>query len=392
VGALNYGGMINHPLLSNGVCPICNKKGIKSDIGDAGRLSFDYRCKSCNPNVIIVVTDIVLQSDMLDELIKKPSVRQAISDEIENWEQRIFELNSSVLSALLDEELSSNFITYSDWHHGNVIGVLKDSQVRSQDELRKIRTEQLEIFDKRVSEKLAFLKDDFLTRRQRSYNQLKHLEIELNDVLDIIIEGRYQLTHKYAKDDEIQFGSHLFKYKQWEFVKKMYNKAARGTIDFSLIPSEKQIYTFSRSQVNAMIDAVAFGQFYEFLNNDDLNKYKNQSNTMANFQGSNFGPGASIIIGNGNSITNRNSFSNVGNIDALKKELKKHNLDDESVEEISMIVKEEVIDSSTNELGPKAKTWFSKMMGKVADGSWKVGIGVATKVLIDALNKYYGIL
>ncbi len=76
----------------------------------------------------------------------------------------------------------------------------------------------------------------------------------------------------------------------------MYDNAARGIIDLRVIPSEKQVYTFSRPQVNAMIDAVAFSQFYEFLSNDDLNKNRNQSNAMANFQNANFGPGASIII------------------------------------------------------------------------------------------------
>ncbi len=138
MGALNYQRMINHPLLSNGVCPICNKKGIRNDIGDAGRLSFDYICTSCNPNVIIVITDVVLQSDMLDELIENPSARHAIRGEVESWEKQIFELNSNVLSALLNPDMFSNFITYSDWYQGNVIGVLKDSQVISQDEFQKL--------------------------------------------------------------------------------------------------------------------------------------------------------------------------------------------------------------------------------------------------------------
>jgi hypothetical protein len=42
-------------------------------------------------------------------------------------------------------------------------------------------------------------------------------------------------------------------------------------------------------------------------------------------------------------------------------------------------------------MGPKARNWFVKNLKKAADGTWKVGVTVASGVIKEALLKYYGL-
>lgn len=59
--------------------------------------------------------------------------------------------------------------------------------------------------------------------------------------------------------------------------------------------------------------------------------------------------------------------------------------------EFSAILAEEQPDSKEEPFGEKAKDWIAKNIKKAADGSWKIGIGVATDVLKAAALSYYGL-
>jgi hypothetical protein len=48
-------------------------------------------------------------------------------------------------------------------------------------------------------------------------------------------------------------------------------------------------------------------------------------------------------------------------------------------------------ESKQEPFGAKAKVWIAKNLKKAADGTWKVGIGVATEVLKTAAIGYYGL-
>ena len=58
--------------------------------------------------------------------------------------------------------------------------------------------------------------------------------------------------------------------------------------------------------------------------------------------------------------------------------------------ELSDIVAAEKPSSAEEPLGTKAKAWLVKNIRKAADGTWKIGVSVATKVLTEAVLKYYG--
>ena len=42
-------------------------------------------------------------------------------------------------------------------------------------------------------------------------------------------------------------------------------------------------------------------------------------------------------------------------------------------------------------MGPKVRGWVVDNMKKAANGTWKVGLAVATDVIKEALLKFYGL-
>ncbi|EGQ8808831.1 hypothetical protein DC847_RS20305 [Vibrio parahaemolyticus] len=59
--------------------------------------------------------------------------------------------------------------------------------------------------------------------------------------------------------------------------------------------------------------------------------------------------------------------------------------------ELAQIMEAELPASSEEPFGDKAKSWITTNLAKAAEGTWGVGISVATKVLTEAAMKYYGL-
>ena len=59
--------------------------------------------------------------------------------------------------------------------------------------------------------------------------------------------------------------------------------------------------------------------------------------------------------------------------------------------DFSDILSKEKAEDKSEPFGAEAKKWISKNIGKAADGTWKVGIAIATQVLTEAALKYYGL-
>lgn len=59
--------------------------------------------------------------------------------------------------------------------------------------------------------------------------------------------------------------------------------------------------------------------------------------------------------------------------------------------EFAEIVASENPEDENQPFGPKAKKWIGSNINKAVDGTWKVGIAVASKVLSEAAAQYYGL-
>lgn len=103
-----------------------------------------------------------------------------------------------------------------------------------------------------------------------------------------------------------------------------------------------------------------------------------------------------IIYGNVTTITGGpgSSFNlSIGerDNDALIEYLVSAGIPNEEASELAKIMASEEPSSVAEPFGEKAKNWLGTNLKKAAQGSWKIGITVATKVLSEAALKYYGL-
>jgi hypothetical protein len=103
-----------------------------------------------------------------------------------------------------------------------------------------------------------------------------------------------------------------------------------------------------------------------------------------------------IINGNVTSISNVGEGAqfnfNIGEKDgkAFVKELVKAGIAKPDAQELAKILASEDGGSKAEPFGTKAKAWMVANISKAANGTWKAGMTVATKVLTEAVLKYYG--
>lgn len=79
-----------------------------------------------------------------------------------------------------------------------------------------------------------------------------------------------------------------------------------------------------------------------------------------------------------------------GDTESLVNHLKESGFPDNDAAEIASIMKTEDPVSSEEPFGAKARDWIATNLWKAAQGTWKVGVNVATRVLSEAALKYYG--
>ena len=104
-----------------------------------------------------------------------------------------------------------------------------------------------------------------------------------------------------------------------------------------------------------------------------------------------------IVYGNVTSITSSGDNAkfllsiNPGDIEAFKKYLIDGGINESDAKEFSEIISSEKGGDRSEPLGTKAKNWLLKNLKKATDGTWKVGISVATELIKKAALKYYGL-
>lgn len=103
-----------------------------------------------------------------------------------------------------------------------------------------------------------------------------------------------------------------------------------------------------------------------------------------------------IIYGNVTAISSSGQgaqfYLSIGERDdqALIENLVKAGIPESDASELAEILASEEPNSNEEPLGAKANAWLLNNLKKAADGTWKVGVSVATKLLTEAALKYYG--
>ena len=104
-----------------------------------------------------------------------------------------------------------------------------------------------------------------------------------------------------------------------------------------------------------------------------------------------------IIYGNVTSIsaTGDGAHINVAvgerDIDGLVQFLIESGLPEPDARQLGQIIATEEPESRSEPFGAKARKWLVDNLKKAADGTWKVGVSVATDVIKEAVLRYYGL-
>jgi hypothetical protein len=104
-----------------------------------------------------------------------------------------------------------------------------------------------------------------------------------------------------------------------------------------------------------------------------------------------------IVHGNVTTITSSGDSAQFnltfkqGDQDALIRSLVDAGIAKRDATDVAQIIASEQPESREEPFGTKARAWLGKNLSKAANGTWKVGVSVATKVLTEAALRYYGL-
>jgi hypothetical protein len=104
-----------------------------------------------------------------------------------------------------------------------------------------------------------------------------------------------------------------------------------------------------------------------------------------------------VVYGNVSNVTNTGDSStfNVtisqGNVGDVAEALSGAGIDGADAKEFADILASETPESQEQPLGPKAQNWVSANVGKAMNGAWKIGLPVASSLLIASAKHFYGL-
>ena len=96
------------------------------------------------------------------------------------------------------------------------------------------------------------------------------------------------------------------------------------------------------------------------------------------------------IVASGENVHQTVSPVQKGDITSLLNHLSELAVDSDDLDELRDSVSQET-NTSNGEFGPKVRAWMGGMISKAASNTWKVGLEATPKMLMDALNGYYGL-
>lgn len=104
-----------------------------------------------------------------------------------------------------------------------------------------------------------------------------------------------------------------------------------------------------------------------------------------------------IIYGNYTSVTASGDGTQIAiavgerDLQGLVHALARAGMPEIDAKELGQLASAEEPESKAEPMGPKVRTWLVENMKKAANGTWKMGLSVATDVIKEALLKYYGL-
>ncbi len=76
---------------------------------------------------------------------------------------------------------------------------------------------------------------------------------------------------------------------------------------------------------------------------------------------------------------------------SLERVLIENGIHQEDIAELRLSIESEPEAIAKDKFGPRVSAWIAKMMGKAAEGAWKISLGAGGSLLAQAIAKYYGL-
>ncbi len=133
------------------------------------------------------------------------------------------------------------------------------------------------------------------------------------------------------------------------------------------------------------------GKVGEGMSEEEVKKVAQSPETATAFNQTIYGNNNTILVGNHNTQTVVHHV-NAGDFASLAKVLKDHGVDQADIHELQGAIADDAKDEQEKKkpgFGTRVKQWIGGMMSKAANASWTIELGMAGKLLTDALKRYY---
>lgn len=132
-------------------------------------------------------------------------------------------------------------------------------------------------------------------------------------------------------------------------------------------------------------------QLGDNMTDNEIKQRTDSIDASSLFNSAIFGDNTTIIVGNQNSQKVKNSIIK-NDFDSLAKQLKQHNVDENSITELQTAINNDQnsLEVQEQKFGSNVKEWMKRMLSKVVDGVWEIEIATAGNLLSTAIQKYYG--
>lgn len=217
---------------------------------------------------------------------------------------------------------------------------------------------------------------------------LYHLEKGIKDVLEKIhLYQSISTLEEISKNHDSEVISRVIPIELYNHISSVFSDGF--VVEYAQCEVSRiqiiQVLTSIRSKLlDFLMDIDDIVEDENSINPTEIEQAKSMFNSAV------FGDNATIIVGNHNQQKVTNHI-NKGNFNELEKILKDNGVADADIEELKTVIDTETPDDNAKTFGSKVNEWTKKMLGKAVDGTWKVGIAVAGKLIADALWAYYGV-
>jgi hypothetical protein len=217
-----------------------------------------------------------------------------------------------------------------------------------------------------------------------------HLSQKMHDYFNVNkMRESVAVLEEYASKTDM----HLTSPVPPEYYKKLGEALAKGIwIDRAWIQTEPTQVMSAIVEVRSRLLDFALG-LQDQLGDIDESEVKNAAKSIdatKMFHNAVFGDNTTIVMGDGNRTTVRNSVKK-GDFESLAAVLKHSGVTEEDIGYLQIAIQEDEgqVDTENEQTGPAVKRWLSNMMDKAINTAWNIELGVAAGLLTNALQAYY---